>query len=124
MNNPDTVEMNEVKVDEKNLYREEVFTDLRYATIRQLTPVNPDGKKDDKRNPIFFGQTQMMTPAGSIPLQFSLKAGTLKQAMDKFPEAVEKSIEEFVEKAKEAQRQEESRIVVPGSEPGGKITLG
>ena len=124
MNNPDTVEMNEVKVDEKNLYREEVFTDLRYATIRQLTPVNPDGKKDDKRTPLFFGQTQMMTPAGSIPLQFSLEAGTLKQAMDKFPEAVEKSIEEFVEKAKEAQRQEESRIVVPGSEPGGKITLG
>ncbi len=124
MNKPDNVGINEVKVDEKNLYREEVFTDLRYATIRHLTPVNPDGKEDDKRNPLFFGQTQMMTSAGSIPLQFTIEANTFKQALDKFPEAVEKSVEEFVEKAKEAQRQAESRIVVPGGEPGGKITLG
>jgi hypothetical protein len=124
MNEPENVGMNEVKVDEKNLYREEVFTDLRYATIRHLIPVNADGKKDDTRNSLFFGQTQMMTSAGSIPLQFSIEANTLKQALEKFPQAVEKSVEEFVEKAKEAQRQAESRIVVPGGEPGGKITLG
>jgi hypothetical protein len=123
MSKPDYARLNEIKVDQKNLYREEVYTDLRFATIRQLTPVLPDGQKDDRRKTLFFGQTQMMSPAGAIPLQFSLEANNLKQAMEKFPQAVEKSVEEFVESAKEAKRQADSRIVVPGSEQGGKITL-
>lgn len=124
MNKPDNARLDEIKVDEENLYREEVFTDLRYATIRQLTPVNPDGKKDDKRNTLFFGQTQMMTHGGSIPIQFPIDAKDLKHALAKFPEGVEKTVNEVIESAKEAQRQAESRIVVPGGDPGGKITLG
>jgi hypothetical protein len=124
MNRPDNTKLDDLKVDQKNLYREEIFTDLKFATIHQLTPVNPDGQKDTRRKTIFSGQTQVMTPAGPIPLQFSIEAKTLKQAMDKFPEAVEGAVEEFVERAKEAQRQAESRIVVPGADPGGKITLG
>lgn len=119
----DMTKLSELKVDQKNLYREEVYTDLKYATIRQLIPVLPDGQKDDRRNTLFFGQTQMMTPAGSLPLQFEIEAKTLKQAMDKFPEGVEASVAEFVEAAKEAQRQSESRIVVPGAAPAGKIMM-
>ena len=34
---------NEIKVDPKALYLEEIFTDRRVGTIRRLTPVNKDG---------------------------------------------------------------------------------
>ena len=44
--------------------------------------------------------------------------------MDAFPEAVNQTVERMIEEAREMQRQEASRIVVPGREPGGKITLG
>ncbi len=119
----DMTKLSELKVDQKNLYREEVYTDLKFATIRQLTPVLADGQKDDRRPTLFFGQTQMMTPAGSLPLQFEIEAKNLKQAMEKFPEAVEGAVAEFVEAAKEAQRQSESRIVVPGAAPANKIMM-
>jgi len=122
MDNSDPRGMTDVKVDQKNLYREEVFTDLRIATIRQLTPVLPDGQKDDRRDVLYFGQTQMMTPAGSLPIQFEIDAKSLKQAMDKFPEEVQQAVQELVENAREAQRQAESRIVTPG-QAGGKIVL-
>ena len=122
MDNSDPRGMTDVKVDQKNLYREEVFTDLRIATIRQLTPVLPDGQKDDRRDVLYFGQTQMMTPAGSLPIQFEIEAKSLKQAMDKFPEEVQQAVQELVENAREAQRQSESRIVTPG-QAGGKIVL-
>ena len=122
MDNPDQKRVSDIRVDQKNLYREEVFTDLSIATIRQLTPVLPDGQKDERRNTLYFGQTQMMTPAGSLPIQFEIEAKSLKQAMEKFPEAVEQAVHELVESAKEAQRQQDSRIVTPGA-AGSKILL-
>ena len=39
----------ELKVDTDNLHREEVFTDLRAASIRQLTPVTQDGASGRER---------------------------------------------------------------------------
>lgn len=121
MDNPDLSRLSEIKVDQRNLYREEVFTDLKIATIRQLTPVLPDGQKDEKRKVLFFGQTQMMTPGGSLPVQFEIEAKTLKQAMEMFPDAVQKAVQELVESAREAQRQAESRIVTPGAPQRSKI---
>lgn len=121
MDNPDLSRLSEIKVDQKNLYREEIFTDLKIATIRQLVPVFPDGQKDEKRKVLYFGQTQMMTPAGSLPVQFEIDAKSLKQAMEMFPDAVQKAVQELVESAREAQRQAESRIVTPGSSQRSKI---
>ncbi|VFU12217.1 conserved hypothetical protein [anaerobic digester metagenome] len=123
MNNPDLAKISDLKVDQKNLYREEVITDMKFATIRQLIPVLPDGQRDDRRNILFFGHTQIVTPGGALPLQFEIDAKSLKQAMDLFPEAVKKAFEELVEEMKEAQRRSESRIVVPGTPPGGKIVM-
>ncbi|MBU0987660.1 MAG: cytoplasmic protein [Proteobacteria bacterium] len=68
-----------------NLYREESFTDVKVAAIRRLVPVKPDGSKDDSRDPIFMGQTQLMTPDGPFMLQSLLQAKTLEGAMDEFP---------------------------------------
>jgi hypothetical protein len=123
MNNPDLTRLGELKVDQKNLFREEVFTDMKFATIRQLTPVLADGQKDDRRKTLFMGHTQVMTPAGAIPIQFEIDAKNLKQAMELFPDAVQKAFDELVNEMREAQRQTESHIVVPGSPQGGKIVM-
>ena len=53
-NNPKT-QIN-LTVDRKNLYREESFTDIKVAAIRQLTPVNPDMSPDDSRRPLYMGK--------------------------------------------------------------------
>jgi hypothetical protein len=100
-------------VDSKRLYREEGFTDLKTATIRKLTPVGADGVIDNSRNPIFMGFTQLMSPKGPVPLQCMLKASSLEEAIEQFPGAMKQTLEKVLEKASQAQRNQESRIVVP-----------
>ena len=80
-------------VDRNNLYREESFTDIKVAAIRQLTPVNPDMSPDDSRNPLYMGQTQLMTPSGPVMLQSILEAITLDEAIEKFPAAMQKEVD-------------------------------
>jgi hypothetical protein len=90
-NNPKT-QIN-LTVDRKNLYREESFTDIKVAAIRQLTPVNPDMSPDDSRRPLYMGQTQLMTPSGPVMLQSILEATTLDEAIEKFPAAMQKEVD-------------------------------
>ena len=104
----------DLTVNQNNLYLEESFTDLDMASIRRLTPVRPNGMKDKNRKPIFVGHTQLMTPQGALPIQCKLAARNLKEAMEAFPEAMVKAIKEMLEKVKEIQQKEESRIIVPG----------
>ena len=104
-----------IKIDPDNLYREETFTDLTYATIRRLSPVKIDGTPDDSREPMFTGMAQLMSPNGPIPVQCLIEgAKTLPDAADKLPDAIEKAVQAMIAEAQEAQRQEESRIVMPG----------
>jgi hypothetical protein len=123
----------EMTADIDNLYREESFTDLKIAQIRRLTPVNPDGTQDESRPVIFIGETQLMSARGPLPIQAPIDASDIKDAFEKFPVAINAAVERLIEEAKEMQRQEASRIVVPGQGglggpvgaggPGGKITL-
>jgi hypothetical protein len=115
--------MKEISVDQNNLYREETFTDIKIASIRRLTPVKPDGSQDYTRKPIFIGLTQLVSPQGPIPIQFNIEAKNLKVAMEQFPVAMNQTIEKMIEEAKELKRQEESRIIVPGQTPTGKIKV-
>ena len=71
----------EVELDPKNLYREDVFTDRRAGSIRRLTPVTVDGATDAARAVLFSGQTQLLTPAGILPLGFEIEAATLEDAL-------------------------------------------
>lgn len=114
----------EIGVDAENLYREDVITDLKVATIRRLTPIRPDGSDDPSRSVMFVGQTTLLSQAGPVPIQCPIEATNLADAMEQFPTAVNAAIERMIEEAREIQREEASRIVVPGREPGGKITLG
>ena len=114
----------EISVDPDSLYREEIFTDLRVATIRRLTPIGPDGSEDTSRDVIFVAQTTLLSQSGPLPVQCPIEATSLQEAMEKFPDAVNQAVERMIEEAREIQRQEASRIVVPGRDTGGKITLG
>jgi hypothetical protein len=118
----------DVKLDAAHLYREEVYTDRRAGTIRKLVPVTVDGSVDSSRPVLFSGQTQLLTPAGVLPLVFEIEASDLKAAIDKFPEGVKGALEQAIDEAREMRREQASRIVVPevgggpvgpGGVPGG-----
>jgi len=107
----------EIKLDLNSLYREEVFTDRKAGTLRRLIPIRSDGSTDSSRAVLYSGQTQLLTPAGVLPLVFDLEATSLEDAVRKFPDAVRAALDEAIEEAREMRREAASRIVVP--EVGG-----
>jgi hypothetical protein len=108
-----------VKFNQQNLHQEEVFSDLTIGSIRRLTPVKANGELDKTRPILFVGQSQIYTQQGPMPIQFPIDAKNLQQAMDKFPAAMEEFVAHLVEQAKEFQRQEQSRLIVPSSSAAG-----
>ena len=84
-------------IDKNNLYREESLTDLKIGAIRSLTPVKSDGTSDDSRETIYIGNTQLMSPQGPVPIQARLKAATLDEAIDVFPETMKQAMEQMIE---------------------------
>jgi hypothetical protein len=115
--------LSDIQVDKNNLYREEVYTDLKIASIRVLTPVTVDGSTDTGRPVLYSGETQLMSQMGPVPVHAPIDAANLDEAIGKFPDAVNQAVERLMEEAREVQRREASRIVVPGQPPPGKITL-
>lgn len=113
--------MSEIALDADNLYREEIFTDVKVGSIRRLSPVKSDGSQDYSRKPVFIGQTQLVSPEGSMPLQCHIEAKNLKEALEKYPSAMNHALEMMFAKLEEMKREEESRIIVPGSSSSGKI---
>jgi len=120
-NNPQALPLSEIMLDDKNLYREEVFTDLRVGSIRQLTPVTSDGSRDMGRPMTYVGETQLMSQMGPLPVQAPIEADNLQEAMERFPAAIQTAVEAMINEVKELQRKEMSRIVVPGAETTSKI---
>ena len=122
---------NDIKVDSKALYLEEIFTDRRIGTIRRLTPVTEEGGKDSGRPVLYQGETQVLTPAGTLPIGFEIPAASLKEAAEKFGQLAKEAIERTVKELQELRRQAASQIVVPqgplppmgGAGGGGKIQL-
>ena len=118
----------DIKLDASQLYREEIFTDRKAGTLRRLVPVLVDGSQDASRLVLYSGQTQLLTPAGVLPLAFDLEAASIEDACNKFPDAVKIAIEQAIEEAREMRREAASRIVVPegggmGGPPPGRIKL-
>jgi len=71
MGSPDMQRITDIQVDVANLYQEEMFTDMKVATIRRLTPIKLDGSVDESRQTIFSGQTNVLTAAGMLPVSRS-----------------------------------------------------
>jgi len=114
----------ELKLDPDKLYVEEIFTDRRIGTIRRLTPVTKDGKPDAARAILYVGETQIMTPAGSIPIAFEIGAGSVGEAAEKFGSLAKEAIDRTVHELQELRRQASSSIVIPQGPVGtGKIQM-
>jgi hypothetical protein len=124
-------EQNEIKLDPAALYLEEVFTDRRIGTIRRMTPVTKDGARDQARPVLYVGETQVLTPAGALPIAFEIGAGSLEEAAEKFGTLAREAIERTVKELQDMRRQAASSIVIPqgglppagGMGGGGKIQL-
>src|SRR5436190_17693317 len=119
---------NDIKVDSNAHYLEEVFTDRRVGTIRRMTPVKKDGERDQARAVLYIGETQVLTPAGALPIGFEIGAGSLEEAAEKFGQLAREAIERTVKELQEMRRQAASQIVVPQGPlppvpPGGKIQM-
>ena len=111
----------ELKIDRGNLFKEETYTDLKVGMIKRMTPVKADGTVDKTRKSVFVGQTSLMTPNGPLPIQAVIQAKELQQAIKRFPEAMQASMQRLAEEAKKYQEEQEgqiekpdSRIIIPG----------
>jgi hypothetical protein len=115
----------ELKLDPDKLYLEEVLTDRRIGTLRRLTPVTRSGSPDPSRPVAYVGETQILTPAGSIPIAFEIDAASLGEAAEKFAALAKEAIDRTVRELQELRRQASSSIVVPQGPigGGGKIQL-
>jgi hypothetical protein len=104
-------EINDINlsVKEDDLYQEE----FDMASIRRLTPVKPNGLRDKSRKMVFFGSLNLMTPQGPLPVQAAIDAKNLKEAMERYPEAMKQAFGEMQEKIKKLQQEKESKIIVP-----------
>jgi hypothetical protein len=112
------------KMDAADLWTEEVFTDRKTGTIRKMTPVKADGSPDPARKAVFMGETQILTPAGALPLHFEIPADTLAKAIEAYGPAVQQAFQETMEELKELRRKAASQIVIPQGGAGGLSGLG
>jgi len=107
----------DIAMDKTNLYREETFTDRRVGTLQRLTPVTPSGAADAGRPVLYVGQTQVLTPAGALPLSFELEATSLDDAVAKFGEMAQQALARTMRRLEELRREQSSSIIVPGAAP-------
>lgn len=112
----------EIVMEVSELYREEVFTDRKVGTIRVLTPVTAEGETDTSRTVSYSGQTQIMTPAGALPINFEIEAQSIGEAASKFGDAAQEGIQQTLKELEEMRREAASSIVVPGA--GGMGGMG
>ncbi|WP_303905874.1 hypothetical protein [Thiohalomonas denitrificans] len=111
-------ELPEIRLDTANLYREDTFTDRQAGILRRMTPVKTDGSTDDSRGILFLGQTQLMTQMGALPVSFEMEVDTLEEALEQFPEATKKGIQDTLEQLQEMRRESASSIITPGQGGG------
>lgn len=117
----DAAQLEQMQMDPAGLYREETFTDRQVGTIRRLIPVDGDGNPDPARRVVYQGHTQVMTPAGALPLSFELEADSLEAAAKAFAEAAGKALDETMEELRRMQREQQNSLYVPGQEPAGGL---
>lgn len=113
----------EIEMNTGDLYREETFTDRRVGTLQKLMPITPGGEPDTSRPVLYVGQTQVLTPAGALPLSFEIKAETLAEAVDAFGDHAQQALENAMKRLEEMRREAASGLIVPGA-GGGQMPGG
>ena len=117
-----------IEMNGADLYVEENFTDRRVGSLQRLSPVTGDGQPDPSRPVIYVGQTQVLTPAGALPLNFEIEAESLEEAVRKFGDHAKQALASTMERLEEMRREQASSLIVPGSGggpggPGGGIQM-
>jgi len=111
-----------IQMDGNDLYLEESFTDRRVGSLQRLSPVTSDGEPDAARPVVWVGQTQVLTPAGALPLTFEIDASSLEDAVARFGDHAQQALESTMQRLEELRREQASSLIVPGS--GGGIPGG
>ncbi|MBW1721990.1 MAG: hypothetical protein JRH13_07735 [Deltaproteobacteria bacterium] len=97
----------EIHMDPKGLYLEETYTDGKTGAIHRLSPVKPDGTPDEDREVLFMGNTQLMAPDGRpVPIQCAIEASNLAEAVENFPDAVNRMVGRLMAEAEEGRNRE------------------
>ena len=112
----------DIAMDGANLYLEETFTDRRIGSLLRLTPVTAAGARDESRPVLYVGQTQVLTPAGALPISFEIEAASLTDAIAKFGAEAQEALASTVKRLEEMRREAASSLIVPGGGgvgPGG-----
>jgi hypothetical protein len=120
-----------IQMDGHGLYIEESFTDRRVGSLQRLSPVTSEGEPDNSRPVVYVGQTQVLTPAGALPLTFEIDASTLTEAVERFGDHAQQALEQTMQRLEEMRREQASSLIVPGSggglpgagRPGGGIQV-
>jgi len=105
--------ISDIQMDRTDLYREEAYTDLKTGGIRKLVPIHLDGSEDVARDATYSGHTQVMSPHGPVPIQGTIEAKSLEEAVLGFPQAMEQAMHKMVEEAQKIQQEQASKIVTP-----------
>ncbi|MBW2565562.1 MAG: cytoplasmic protein [Deltaproteobacteria bacterium] len=100
MNGVDQDQKVDFSIDRNDLYRQEVITDLKVASIMKFIPIKLDGTEDNSRTAIFLGQGQVMLPQGVTPIQVRLEADNLEEATGAFPEAMNQARDQARDQAR------------------------
>ena len=74
---------------------------------------------DPSRKALYVGETQVLTPAGMLPIAFEIDARSLGDAIDKFGDGVKQAVEQTMQELRELRREAASSIVIPDRIPGG-----
>jgi hypothetical protein len=113
-----------IEMDSTALYREESVTDRRVGSLQRLVPIKADGSDDTARSVLYVGQTQILTPAGALPLTFEIEADSLGEAIERFGEHAQAALENTMQRLEEMRREQASSLIVPGAGappgPGGR----
>jgi hypothetical protein len=104
-----------IEMDDAGLYLEESFTDRRVGSLQRLSPVTSDGAPDSSRPVLFVGQTQVLTPAGTLPLNFEIEASSLADAIAKFGDHARQALNDTMRRLEEMRREQASSLIVPGA---------
>ncbi|MFO7287520.1 MAG: hypothetical protein LOD94_07650 [Gammaproteobacteria bacterium] len=108
----------DIAMDGANLYQEETFTDRRIGTLVRLTPVTANGARDPSRPVLYIGQTQVLTPAGALPISFEIDASSLEEAVAKFGRNAQEAVQSTIKRLEELRREAASSLIIPGSGAG------
>tara|TARA_B100000927_G_C16428372_1_gene454457 strand:+ start:470 stop:859 length:390 start_codon:yes stop_codon:yes gene_type:complete len=116
----DKSQIDEIKFNAENLWKEESFTDLEVGSIRKLSPINSDGSDDTSRKPTFTATTNIMTPNGALPLSGEIKASTLDEAILNFSDAINDALKKLQDDMVKMQQEQANKIVTPDDLRGNK----